>query len=161
MYIVTYVEHIKALEGIGDENGSGIRTGKITDGVVAPFKNIESAKWWCENKAPTYHTFNSEDGIRAIWYEIWEHFLGDKCVEGENILDNLFVAAYNRFGKLINDWGSPDYKEVQESEVKHVGDRIYKEGKIEMSPESMVNIVKDAILAALEEFESKVKDKNG
>jgi len=140
MYVVTEVEHIKALEGLDKGSNSGERSGKNSNAIVCCFKELEDAEEWLENVESNWCPGGEQlSSVRASWYEIWDYAL---LKSPEEDSDPNFVSAWTRYGKKMDSVWIPNYTTVLETEAKDIKDKFCEEAlvSIEMSVDEMIEM---------------------
>lgn len=149
MYVVTHVEQLEPLEGLGEGCDIGSRTGKEGNRIIHLFEHESSAVAWCETVATKKRWADAnelEKGVRIFWYEIWDFPVIKDLKYG--CPDENFIAAYTRFGQRIDCGWTPDWSMVQETEQEHIKTmekRICEEAtiSIEMSPNELIETITD------------------
>ena len=154
VYTIELMEFVPALKGLGEPK----RTGKNTSCTVGVFKDETSARQWCEEVGPGYAV--DEPDRTTHWFDIWMRNVNE-IKEDEEGFDPLFIAAYTKFGTDIGvDW-TPEVETVVDAEddywasdckqeIEDIGEKVYKEAKISMTFEQIVDIVRTAVREELE-----------
>jgi len=116
MFVITFNEHITALEGVGEDSVQGPRTGKVDNQIITLFQDQKEAEKWCRQCQKKWCPANEKDKeVLTFWYEIWDYPVLNSVDDDR---DATFIIAYNRYGKKIDTSWVVDGRTALNSEPK-------------------------------------------